>query len=123
MELVRAKIKKTGETVVMEKVLKNEETAYFSTGRMFGADEVEILEDPLKSQRQPDPLEQLPQEMMQMVTGVVNDFIDRSDAMYWQRQRVEITKVLINKLDLVTQDPIAICNLADQYIRMLKNYK
>lgn len=48
MELVRGKIKKTGETVMLEKVLKNEETAYFSIGRMFGAAEVEILEELIK---------------------------------------------------------------------------
>lgn len=48
MELVRGKIKKTGEIVVLEKISKNEETAYFSIGRMFGVAEVEILEDLLK---------------------------------------------------------------------------
>ena len=48
MELVRGKIKKTGEIVVLEKILKNEETAYFSIGRMLGAAEVEILEELLK---------------------------------------------------------------------------
>lgn len=50
MELVRGKIKKTGEIVVLEKILKNEETAYFSIGRMLGAAEVEILEELLKPQ-------------------------------------------------------------------------
>lgn len=48
MELVRGIIKKTGEIVMLEKISKNEETAYFSIGRMFGVDEVEILEDLLK---------------------------------------------------------------------------
>lgn len=45
MELVRAKIKKTKEVVVLEKIFKDEETRFLSTARMFGADEVEIIEN------------------------------------------------------------------------------
>lgn len=74
-------------------------------------------------QQPDDPLAQLPQEMVQMITDMVNSYIGRFDAMYWQRQRVEIVKTLMNRLDVATFDPIAICELADKYIQMLKNYE
>lgn len=131
MELVRARIRGTQDVAVLEKFVGKNRVMYYGAGGMvFTADEVEEqgpyeghYNEP-QSQPQPDdPLAQLPQEMMQMITDMVNGYIDRFDAMYWQRQRVEIVKTLMNRLDLTTNDPITICNLADQYIRMLQNYE
>jgi len=126
MELVRAKIKGTDDVAVLGKFVNEDRVLYHGTGqKVFTADEVEELGPYEEPQSQPqqkdDPLAQLPQEMVQMVTDMVNGYIDRFDAMYWQRQRVEIVKTLMNRLDLTTNDPTTICNLADQYIRMLKN--
>lgn len=127
MDYVKAKIKETGKETVLYKLIGEGGELFLDTeGRQYQPEEVEVLKDWSESQSQPqpdDPLAQLPQEMVQMVTDMVNGYIDRFDAMYWQRQRVEIVKTLMNRLDLTTNDPITICNLADQYIRMLKNYE
>ena len=127
MDYVKAKIKDTGKETVLYKLIGEGGELFLDTeGRQYQPEEVEVLKDWSESQSQPqpdDPLAQLPQEMVQMITDMVNGYIDRFDAMYWQRQRVEIVKTLMNRLDLTTNDPIAICNLADQYIRMLKNYE
>ena len=132
MELVRARIKGTQDVYELEKsVGKNGVIYYGAGGMMFTADQVEEQgpyeghydEPQPQPQQKDDPLAQLPQEMVQMITDMVNGYIDRFDAMYWQRQRVEIVKTLMNRLDLTTNDPTTICNLADQYIRMLKNYE
>ena len=132
MELVRARIKGTQDVVELEKYVGKNRVMYYGAGGMvFTADEVEeqgpyeghYNEPQPQPQQKDDPLAQLPQEMVQMVTDMVNGYIDRFDAMYWQRQRVEIVKTLMNRLDLTTNDPTTICNLADQYIQMLKNYE
>lgn len=132
MELVRARIKGTQDATVLEKFVGKNRVMYYDAGGMiFTADEVEEQgpyeghydEPQPQPQQKDDPLAQLPQEMVQMITDMVNGYIDRFDAMYWQRQRVEIVKTLMNRLDLTTNNPITICNLADQFIRMLKNYE
>lgn len=128
MDYVKAKIKETGKETVLYKLIGGEGGELFldTEGRRYQPEEVEVLKDWSESQSQPqsdDPLAQLPQEMVQMITDMVNGYIDRFDAMYWQRQRVEIVKTLMNRLDLTTNNPITICNMADQYIRMLKNYE
>lgn len=128
MELVKAKIKGTEDVAVLEKVTDGERVLYRGTGdKVFTADDVEEIGAydgpyPQQERAEDDPLAQLPQEMVQMITGMVNDYIDRFDRMYWQRQRVEIVKVLMNKLDVATFDPIAITELADKYIQTLKRY-
>ena len=125
MELVRAKVKGIEDVVaILGKVKDGDAVTYHgASDRVFTADEVEEIGPYYERQPQPDdPLAQLPQEMVQMITGMVNDYIDRFDRMYWQRQRVEIVKVLMNKLDVATFDPIAITELADKYIQALKNY-
>ncbi len=128
MELVKARIKENGDVAILEKCLRRGRLVYhhIDTNRVFTADELEELgpyEEQQPHQQPNDPLAQLPQEMVQMITDMVNGYIDRFDAMYWQRQRVEIVKVLMNRLDVATFDPIAICELADKYIQMLKNYE
>ena len=129
MELVKARIKGTDDVAVLEKLVDGDKVTYRGTGeKVFTADEVEELgaydgPQPQTEQPENDPLAQLPQEMVQMITGMVNDYIDRFDRMYGQRQRVEIVKVLMNKLDVETFGPISITELADKYIRVLKKYE
>jgi len=127
MELVRARIRGTQDVAVLGKFVNEDRVLYRGTGqKVFTADEVEELgpyEEP-QSQPQPDdPLAQLPQEMVQMVTDMVNGYIDRFDAMYWQRQRVEILKTILQRQESNFTDVIGNAELADKYIRMLKNYE
>lgn len=132
MELVRARIKGTQDVAELEKFVGKNRVIYYGAGEMvFTADEVEE-QGPYegrydKPQPQPqqkdDPLAQLPQEMVQMVTDMVNDYIDRFDRMYWQRQRVEILKTILQRQEINFTDVIGNAELADKYIRMLKNYE
>ena len=126
MELVRVKIKATDDVAVLGKFENEERVLYRGTGdRVFQADDVEELgpyEGAQTGQQKDDPLEQLPQEMVQMITRMADDYIDRFDRMYWQRQRVEIVKSLLNRKEANFADPIGIAELADKYIQILKNY-
>jgi len=127
MELVKAKVKGTDDVSVLWKFVNEDRVLYRGTSqKVFTADEVEELgpyEEP-QSQPQPDdPLAQLPQEMVQMITDMVNGYIDRFDAMYWQRQRVEILKTILQRQEINFTDVIGNAELADKYIRMLKNYE
>ena len=125
MELVKAKIKGTDDVAVLEKLVDGDKVTYRGTGeKVFAADEVEELglyegPQPQTEQAENDPLE----EMVKKVTEMVDNYVDVLDRQYWRRQRVEIVKVLMNKLDVATFDPIAITELADKYIRVLKNYE
>lgn len=128
MELVRAKVKGIDDVVaILGKVTDGDAVTYRgASDRVFTPDEVEELgpyyeQQPHRSED--DPLAQLPKEMVQMITDMVDGYIERFDRMYWQRQRVEIVKVLMNKLDVATFDPIAITELADKYIQALKKYE
>lgn len=127
MDYVKAKIKETGKETVLYKLIGEGGELFLDTeGRQYKPEEVEVLKDWSESQSQPqpdDPLAQLPQEMVQMITDMVNGYIDRFDAMYWQRQRVEILKTILQRQEINFTDVIGNAELADKYIRMLKNYE
>ena len=128
MELVRVKIKGTDDVAVLGKFENEGRVLYRGTGeKVFTPDEVEELgpyEGPQPQQQPDDPLAQLPTEMVQMITDMVNGYIDRFDAMYWQRQRVEILKILLQRGDThPSADKHRTVELADEYIQMLKNYE
>ena len=126
MELVRAKVKGIEDVVaILGKETDGDAVVYRgASDRVFTADEVEEIGPYYERQPQSDdPLAQLPQEMVQMITDMVNGYIDRFDAMYWQRQRVEILKVIIQRQEINFTDVIGNAELADKYIRMLKNHE
>ena len=125
MDYVKAKIIETGvETVLYKMIGESGDLFMDRDGRQYKPGEVEVLDDLSKTESQPDdPLAQLPTEMVQMVTDMVNGYIDRFDAMYWQRQRVEILKTILQRPESNYTDVIGNINLANQYIQMLKNYE
>lgn len=129
MELIKAKIIETGEVGVLQKFFNDGEMLYLGAERIFGTDEVEELGPYEGLQPQPqqpdDPLAQLPLEMINKVVEMVDGYVERFDRLYWQRQRVEFVKLLMNhdRIDINVTDPSGITELADKYIQSLKNYE
>ena len=124
MELVRVKVKGIEDVVaILGKETDGDAVVYRgASDRVFAPDEVEEIGPYYERQPQPDdPLAQLPQEMVQMITDMVNGYIDRFDAMYWQRQRVEILKTIIQRQENNFTHVIGNTELADKYIQIRKN--
>ena len=122
MELVKVKVRGTGDVVIMEKVTTFDgEAMYIDPNRkLFKANEVEYLE-PFEQPEPEDPMVQFPMEMINKVTEMVNGYVDHFERMYWQRQRVEFTKIFLQRNDLNKNAGVEdIVSSADEFVKYLR---